>query len=692
MDASEPRNLAPDIPPRLKQKPRGLINRLRCMTAAEVVYRVVRALQAQAERFGVLGAAHAPPPDLERSCSPWVCVPWDVDASRYLAAAERIREGRLDIFALRGVELGQPPRWNRDPKSGIQAPLLYGKTLDYRDADLVGDIKYLWEPNRHLHFVTLAQAYVVSGNDKYFHDLAEQLDSWLRSCPHRLGSNWASSLEAAIRLINWSIAWQLIGGTQSRMFEGSHYQELRARWLASVYQHAQFVRGWLSLHSSANSHLIGEAAGLFIAGLTWPLWPKSRSWVATGKEILEGEVLAQNAPDGVNREQAVSYQRFVLEFLLLCMLAGKANGQRFSADYESRIESMLDYLASIMDAGGNVPQFGDADDGHVARLSPCGGFCPYRSLLATGAILFGRGDFKLKAGLLDDKTRWLVGAKADEQYRQLDAEKTRLPLRQTFPEGGYYVLGSEFETPNEIRLVADAGPLGYTSIAAHGHADALSFTLSAGGREFLIDPGTYAFHMQERWRQYFRGTAAHNTVRVDGLDQSVQGGNFVWLRKARAGCSLWLSSAQKDSFEGWHDGYMRLEDPVKHRRLIELDKTARTLLVEDTLEMEEAHDVELLFHCSERCSVDACNGAYMLSRDGLTVTLTLPVAEGAAAEVYCGSLSPLFGWVSRALDRREAAPTIVWRARLSRRSVLRTQIAIAFAAAVTDEDIRAGPR
>ena len=116
-------------------------------------------------------------------------------------------------------------------------------------------------------------------------------------------------------------------------------------------------------------------------------------------------------------------------------------------------------------------------------------------------MLFKRGDFKLKARALDDRTRWLLGAAADAEFAALDAEKTRLPLRQAFPEGGYFVLGCDFDTPSEIRLVADAGPLGYRSIAAHGHADALSFTLSVGGREFLIDPGTYAYHTQQAWRQ-----------------------------------------------------------------------------------------------------------------------------------------------------------------------------------------------
>ncbi len=163
-------------------------------------------------------------------------------------------------------------------------------------------------------------------------------------------------------------------------------------------------------------------------------------------------------------------------------------------------------------------------------------------------------------------------------------------------------------------------------------------------------------------------------MRIDGLDQSEPGGSFLWLRHARAGCSLWLSSAAKDTFEGWHDGYMRLEDPVKHRRLLELDKRARRLLVEDTLEMAEEHDVELFLHCAEKCRVDAVPGGYVLCRDGIAVTLVLP--QGGASELLRGSVAPIAGWVSRAFDLRQPATTIAWRARLAGRAVLRTEIAI----------------
>jgi hypothetical protein len=318
--------------------------------------------------------------------------------------------------------------------------------------------------------------------------------------------------------------------------------------------------------------------------------------------------------------------------------------------------------------------FGDSDDAPAVRLGQESDVSPYRSLLATGAILFGRQDFKAKARVLDDKTRWLLGSEADVLFHAQSEATTRLPVRQAFPEGGYYILGCDFETENEIRLIADAGPVGYLSIAAHGHADALAFTLSVGGMEFLIDPGTYAYHTQSRWRWYFRGTIAHNTVCIDGKDQSQSGGNLMWMKRARAGCSLWSSTAERDVFAGWHDGYTRLADPVMHRRWISLDKVARRVVIEDTLQMAGEHDIRLSFHCSEQCQVDPVADGYALSQGGRTLFLKLPQAEGASTQVHFGSTTPILGWVSRRFDEKQPAATISWRARLAGETVLRSEI------------------
>jgi hypothetical protein len=671
MGIAESRNLASAL--RLNEKVLWTLNRLRTMSPAEIRHRVVRAAHIRAERWGFARCV-VPPPDLSRRANPWIDREARVDRDVYRAAADRIRDGIYDLFALRGVELGNPPRWNRDPKTGIEPPLDFGKQLDYRDPAVVGDCKYLWEPNRHLHLVTLAQAYALTGDDRYASTVREHLESWFAACPYRMGVNWSSALEPGLRLMNWALAWQLLGGVESPLFHGEGGERFRARWLESVFQHAEFVCGHFSRHSSANNHLIGEAAGVFIAGVGWPHWERAAHWRETAGRILEREALLQNAPDGVNREQAIAYQHFTFDLLLLPLLAARANGDGFSEHYVGRLERMLEFLASIMDVAGNVPMIGDSDDAFVARLDPRPGFDRYRALLATGAVLFRRGDFKAKAQGLDDKTRWLLGGQAEEVFERIAADAARLPVRRVFPDGGYYILGDRLETPREVRMLVDAGPLGYQAIAAHGHADALSFTLSVAGREMLVDPGTFAYHTEPLWRAYFRGTSAHNTLRIDGQDQSEPGGKFMWLRKANGGCTEWRSGPGGDAFAGWHDGYRRLSDPVMHRRAIRFDSHASLFVVEDTLEMEGAHDVELFFHFSERCRVALDQDGCVAEQDGVRVGLRLPEAPGATVELLEGSLDPIAGWVSRRFDERQPAPTLRWRATLAGACTLRTQI------------------
>jgi hypothetical protein len=597
------------------------------------------------------------------------------DQTPYQAAADSILEGKLPLFALNDDTYGIPPEWNKDPRSGVTAPLSFGKTLDYRDSLLVGDIKYLWEPNRHLQLVTLAQAYRLSGDTRYLNGIGVLLKSWLDQCPYLKGPNWCSSLELGIRLINWSMVWQTIGGVESPLFQGRGGKVLLENWLDSIYRHAHFIRNHLSRFSSANNHLIGEAAGLFISTCTWPYWKEFYNWRKTAHRILVQEIEEQTFSDGVNKEQAISYQQFVLDFFLLSALTGKECSVDFPPEFWRRIERMLDFIASIMDAAGNVPPIGDGDDGFVVRLSREPDFCPYRSLLATGAVLFKRGDFKAKAGRLDDKTRWLLGQEGEQVFSSLAARKNRPPIRRAYPDGGYYIMGCHWETPREIRLIADAGPLGYLSIAAHGHADALSFILSVGGREILIDPGTYAYHNNRKWRDYFRGTSAHNTLCVDGQDQSVPGGSFMWLKKADAKCRLWEENEKECRFIGTQNGYLRLPDPVRHTREIVLQQEENRILVTDTLECRGEHRIERFWHFAENCRVQQTESGLVVENRGITLNFqTLDDPEQVAIRV--GQESPPCGWISRRYDEKEVISTAVFLNQILGKTRLTTQIDI----------------
>lgn len=643
------------------------------MSLPEIGYRMRQKVMAYGRRWGA-GMAHRPPaPSAHRAGATFVALDARVDRDSVVRAADELLAGRLRIFACR-LDSADDLDWNRDPKSGRRAPLRFGPALDYRDESIVGDIKYLWEPNRHLQWVTLAQAYRLTGDGRYAEGLSRQIASWLDQCPYPLGPNWSSALELGIRLINWSLVWQLIGGRASELWRSEPGPLLRARWLEAVYRHQHFIRAHLSRHSSANNHLIGEAAGLFVGAVTWPFWRESDGWARIAREILEREALRQNAPDGVNREQAIAYQQFVADLLLLAALAGRASGTSFSRAYWGRLERMLEFLASLMDVAGHVPMIGDGDDGYAVRLSHEARFCPYRSLLATGAVLFERGDFKKKAGGFDDKSRWLLGPSGEEAFAALPHRSSEHPST-VFPEGGYYILGDLLDSADEVRLVVDAGDLGYERIAAHGHADALAFTLSVAGEEILIDPGTYAYHTHREWRDYFRGTAAHNTVRVDGVDQSVMGGPFMWVRHARAHCTTWRSGEAGDVFVGTHDGYARLADPVIHERTLVLDKSKCCVEVADVLTCAGAHTAERCWHFAEGAEVGTGPGGEIEAR-GRRVRVRLIPGEPVEAALYRGSLTPRFGWVSRRFDVKTPTTTVVWRNEIRGRTKLVTKILI----------------
>ena len=130
---------------------------------------------------------------------------------RLTAAAERILAGKYTYFDLADCELGDPPQWNRDPLTQRAAGDRRATAIDYRDEREVGNIKYLWEPNRHLHLPVLAQAHALTGDVRYALAIQAQIDSWIEQCPEGWGPNWISPLELGIRLINWSITWQLLG-------------------------------------------------------------------------------------------------------------------------------------------------------------------------------------------------------------------------------------------------------------------------------------------------------------------------------------------------------------------------------------------------------------------------------------------------------------------------------------------------
>ena len=311
------------------------------------------------------------------------------------------------------------------------------------------------------------------------------------------------------RGINWASGIELGLRVVSLTFAATLIDlgsDLRHALADSLAAHGWWLSRYPSRFSSANNHAIAEALGLFVLGTTMPQLPDAAAWAARGRAILERESLRQIHPDGVGAEQAIGYQRFTLEMLALAARLGARTDRRFAAAGR--------FLCAITDSGGNAPAIGDDDESRVLwpSIQPA-----------------------VDAAMGDGITH--------------------------FPDGGYTVVRE-----GAMHLVFDHGPLGYLSIAAHAHADALSVWLSVDGEPILIDAGTYGYHGAGRVRDRLRGTGMHNTLTIAGADQSEMAGPFNWSRKAE--CRVVGFTENPWSIEAEHDGYRRRFSSL-HRRRIE---------------------------------------------------------------------------------------------------------------------------
>jgi hypothetical protein len=572
--------------------------------------------------------------------------------SSVIQQAECLLDGQLTAldqsFCLDNVD------WHRDPQTGVTAPLSFGPLIDYRDPKTVGNVRNIWELSRHQYLTTAALAFALTRDDRFALFVRRQLESWLAQNPFALGANWASPLELGLRLISW--VWI------ARFLECSPHGEALfgaggLMWRA-VYQHQWMIAQLRSTGSSANNHLIGEMAGLLISTLEWPVFPESPSWAQSAQASLRTESERQYYPSGVNREQAFGYQLFATELLILAGIEAQRAKRPFGPDYRTRLLRASDAALGQVGAGGILPRYGDADDGMAFGLPGGGDQVLGRIAIVASRWLRREGDpprasldQQLAARLL------LSGLPSEGPDAALPDRPSPFGSR-AFPDAGLFVMTSH-EGDEEVFCLADAGELGYLSIAAHGHADALAFTLAVGDEQIVVDPGTYTYHLDPRARAYFRGTRAHNTITLDGQDQSVAAGPFLWTQRAQATMQEWRVHERGAVLKASHDGYRRLADPVIHHRTLALD--GGVLTIDDELAGGDVHDVEWRLHlgpqCAARIQADECQIS------GGRHRLTLQLDKALRWDLLVGASQG--GWYSCHFNQRQKSVTVVGSGRLA---------------------------
>jgi hypothetical protein len=505
--------------------------------------------------------------------------------------AERIIEGRFDLLGFRGLSFGNPPDWHLEPVSKKQAPLVHWSRINYLDANVAGDKKITWELNRHQYFLTLGRAYWLTDDERFAETFAAHLDAWMNENPPKLGINWASSLEFSFRAISWLWAFYF--------FKDSPHltPPLFLRALKFLYLHARHLETYLSTYFSPNTHLTGEALGLYYLGTLWPEFRAAARWRALGKGILLDALDKHVRADGVYFEQSSYYHRYTADFYTHFHLLAEANGELMEAKVKNKLKALLDHLMYITRPDGTSPLFGDDDGGRLVMLDERAAN-DFRAALSNGAALFARPDYKYVAREAAEETLWLLGSEGLNAFDELDAQPP-LEGSRAFAGGGYYVMRDGWSETDNYLLI-DCGPHGAVG-GAHAHADALSFELAARGRTLLVDPGTYTYTGSSEMRDLFRSSAAHNTLVIDDESSSVMGGAFNWKHAAQCSTRCWISHKRFDFFAGEHDGYERLPAHATHVRSLLFVK-GDYWMMRDRVLTKGTHRYDLHFHFSPDAS------------------------------------------------------------------------------------------
>lgn len=679
------------------------LRRLGSMGPTEVVHRAEDAIRRRWWR----SRPPAPPPVLTNPVRRSPIAPGGLadgvdDRSRaaLVAEADQLLAGRWTMFGRPRTDMTADVDWFVDFVSGVRAPdRAFSLSIDHRDEATVGNIKYVWEAARHQHLTLLAAAFAVTGDVRYAERIDAELRHYWRSNPFLAGIHWTSGIEIGLRLIAWTWIRRLIAGWPgaAALFEGNPI------FVEQLGRHHQWLAALGSHGSSANNHLIAEAAGQFVAASGFPLFADSASWQTEAAGVLARELEAQTFPDGLNRELASDYHGFVLELALPAWVEAVLVDHPVADELVAPMGRAIDALNAVVDVRGRPHRQGDSDDASGWLVDPIG-YDRWSSLRRTGAVLVRPADWwPPVAGGVDVRTAVVRAAVAGRHRPSVPAGRpaTRPAL---FPDAGLSLLRAEPDPGRgreELWCMFDHGPLGFLSTAAHGHADALAVEVRVGGVEVVADPGTYCYHGERAWRDHFRSTPAHATVTLDGASQSEMAGPFLWTRKAEATLEAHqgLEGGEVAMSRARHDGYRPLG--WCHRREVRLDRRRGILDIVDALEADPSGggdgpsdgspaaptDVEVAFPLGPEVTVE-------LDPGGTAAVLTWPAGEGGRGgvgsgratvtldgglswSVVRGSESPPAGWYSDRFGTRVPASRLVGRASAAGPGVeYRTSIAL----------------
>jgi hypothetical protein len=560
--------------------------------------------------------------------------------------------------------LGFPPHrfsgnveWEKDFISGISWKRDYYLSVPLIMWNNDSDIRVPWELSRGHYLVWLAEAFKFTDETRYLSKLEELMTDWIDENPYPYGINWTCAMEAAIRMVNWVAAIEIVREDIDAEFAWIVYKQ--------IYQHALYIADNLEAIGAGlnTNHYLVDLLGLLVAGLVFRNTDQGRKWRRFAVDELEREIMRQTLEDGFCYESSVNYQVLTTEiYLLAYVIESRVEG--FSREYRDRLGDMILLMINLLKPNQTLPNFGDGDSGRILVLNGIDRPDPVR-LVNSGAVLLGRPDLYNGTCTPPFDSLWLGGGAVSETAASISLSQELEPESRLYPQAGLAVMRK-----NDNYLFFGANPVGSGGIGGHKHNDMLTIEISCGQTDFIIDSGTYRYTSNQSDRNRFRSTEYHSVPGIRGYEQNRFMPRLLFAVRADADVNVmrWESDIEHDLIEAEHSAYTRLNDPILICRSVFYDKDVCIWLFRDSYQGSGEYefinnlilgDVDVEMRDSSRIVLKS-----KLEDRSLEI---FTLSEGWQAELLDHEVSPLYG-TKRAASRLEfkqrtqASVNMIWAA------------------------------
>jgi heparinase II/III-like protein len=570
-----------------------------------------------------------------------------IRVERTQRAAERVLRHEFDLLGsgpFVPADPDRPPRdgyspidWYLDPVRRLRFP----RGVPHAQWNLLAmrpqnaDVKYPWELGRCQHWATLGQAYLFTGDDRFAIEIARELADFVEANPTGVGVNWTCTMDVGLRAANWAIGLELVRGSAALD------ESLLTAAYRALFDHGVFIRTNLeNTYEVTSNHFLSNLLGLLFLAHVFGDLPQGAEWNGFARASIEQEIGVQVLADGADYESSIPYHRLVAELFLGAMRLTDHCGDALPPSFRSRVRDMVAYLAAVTRPDGLMPQVGDADDGRLHVFEGYGETTPQDARHLIGA-----------AGAIFDEPGWraLGGEAGAWEAAWWGIEPSRLPsvaaappppVVRLFPHAGI----AAARTAAGHYLLVTNGIVGTNGFGNHKHNDLLGFEFHHGGTPLFVDAGSYVYTSDADARNRFRGTAYHNTLMVDGVEQNDLRPDWLFrlFETSHAETIAFDERGDVVEYRGRHHGYARLPEPVVHERTFRFAPASGNLAIVDRLIGRGRHDLRWHFHLSPGVlAVQSGTGRVALTAGGRTWTLVAPA--GLSIAISPAACSPSYG-------------------------------------------------